>query len=263
MSDSRGRGGNGGRGRPSTSYTNANTGDGELAGRLGALARVLENEDNLQDTLDAIVHAAVGTVPGAQHASISTITRGREVSTRAATDELPRAVDHVQYQSAQGPCLDTLYTQRTLRLADLTCETRWPDFTTRAAELGVGSMLSIQLYVDGEDLGALNLFSADTDAFGDESERVGLLFASHAAVAMAGAQAQDQLRQAMATREVIGQAQVILMERYQITGNRAFSVLVRISQQMNRKLREIAEELIYSGELAGHPADLPLATERH
>ena len=78
------------------------------------------------------------------------------------------------------------YKQRTLRLADLTSETRWPDFTARAAELGVGSMLAIQLYVDGEDLGALNLFSAETDAFCDESEHVGLLFASHAAVVMAG-----------------------------------------------------------------------------
>ena len=160
---------------PSSSDTGASAGQDELAGRLSDLARLLERQDDVEDTLDAIVHAAVGTVPGAEHASISVVRRRREVMTRASTSELPRAVDHAQYDSGQGPCLDSLFEQRTVRLSGVPNNRRWSEFTLRAAELGVGSMLSLQLYVDGDDLGALNLISTEPDAFDDESEHVGLL----------------------------------------------------------------------------------------
>lgn len=112
-------------------------------------------------------------------------------------------------------------------------------------------MLSFQLYVDGDNLGALNLYAYEPDAFTDDSEHVGLLFAAHAAVAFAGAQKQDHLLRAMTTRGVIGQAMGILMERYQLTGDKAFQLLVRVSQHHNRKLTDIAEELIRTGELRG------------
>ena len=250
VSDSGSRAGGGGKGRPSSSYTGTN-GRGGLAERLSELARSLESEDDVGGTLDAIVHAAVGTVPGAQHASLSSVQRHREVITRAATSELSRAVDSAQYETGQGPCLDTLYEQETVRLPDLDSETRWPEFTSRARELGVGSMLAVRLYVAGDDLGVLNLVSTERDAFGDESEQVGLLFAAHAAVAMAAAQEQEQLRRGMASRDLIGMAKGILMERYKISGDQAFRVLVRFSQTENRKLHELAEELIRTGELAG------------
>ncbi len=102
------------------------------------------------------MRAAVDTVPGAQHASISAIRRRREVETRASTNDLSTAVDKAQYETGQRPCLDTLYEQETVRLPDVPCETRWPEFTLRARELGVGSMLSVQLFVEGDELGALN-----------------------------------------------------------------------------------------------------------
>ena len=222
-----------------------------LAGRLSDLARSLESEDDVQDTLNAIVHAAVGTVPGAQYASISSVLHRREICTRAATDELARAVDRAQFEAGEGPCLETLYEQQTVRVADLRGEQRWPTFSHQAAELGIASMLSVRLYVDGDDLGALNLFSERTDAFDDESEHVALLFAAHAAVAMAGAQQQEQLRQAISTRDLIGQAKGIVMERFKVTGDQAFTLLVRVSQTSNRKLYEVAEQLVRSGELPG------------
>ena len=252
MSD---RGRSDGKGQPSSNYTGQHAEDEGLAGRLSRLARVLEHEDNVEDTLDAIVHAAVGTVPGAQHASISSIQRRREVRTRAATGELPSALDSAQYEAGQGPCLDTLYEQKTVRLSDLAGEPRWPEFTEWAGRLGVRSMLAVQLYVDGDDLGALNLLSEDSGAFDDESEHVALLFASHAAVAMAAAQQEEQLRQAVNTRDLIGQAKGILIERYKISGDRAFSLLVRLSQNENRKLHDVAEELVRTGELAGGAAN--------
>lgn len=135
-------------------------------------------------------------------------------------------------------------------MTDMRTEQRWPVFAKRAADLGVGSMLSIQLYVTGDNLGALNLYSEFAEAFNDESEHVGLLLAAHAAIAMAGAQQQEQLVQAIATRDLIGQAKGILMERHKITAEQAFTLLIRTSQLTNTKLRDIAEKLTTTGEPA-------------
>ena len=224
----------------------------DIADQLSRLARSLEHEHDLQATLDGIVHAAVDTVPGAQHASISVIQHRREVRTQASTGELSNAVDVAQYETGQGPCLDTLYEKDTERLENLQTDPRWPAFTARARELGVGSMLSVQLYVEGDDLGALNLVNTEPYGFDEEDEPVALLFASHAAVAMAGAQAQAELRTGMRTRDIIGQAKGILMERFSITADQAFALLVRVSQSTNRKLADIAEELTTSRQLPPH-----------
>ena len=241
----------GGRGQPSSDDTGTAVEEDSLAWRLSELARTLQAEDGLDKTLRQIVDTAVDTVPGAQHASISKIQRRREVKTLAATGELPRAVDHAQYDTGEGPCLDTLYDEQTARLSDLTTEQRWPKFTARARELGVGSMLAVQLFVEQDGLGALNLQSTRTNAFDDNSEHVALMFAAHAAVAMAHEQEQQDMRAAVSTREVIGQAQGILMERFKITADMAFRLLVRVSQDTNRKLREIADELTATGQLPG------------
>jgi transcriptional regulator with GAF, ATPase, and Fis domain len=240
--------GRAGRGQPSSDYT-GHSGGPNLAQTLSDLARSLQDEENLDDTLDRIVTAAVGTVPGSEHAGITVVEARRKVYTRAATDELVRKVDQVQYETAQGPCLDAAYEQRTVRLSDMTSDDRWPGFTEGALFLGVQSMLSFQLYVVRDNLGALNLYSAETDAFDDESETVGLLFAAHAAVAMAGARREEHMARAMSMRDVIGQAKGILMERHRLSADQAFALLVRASQRTNTKLTEIARILTETGEL--------------
>jgi GAF domain-containing protein len=159
-------------------------------------------------------------------------------------------VGQAQYDTGLGPCLDAVYEQQTVRLADMTAEDRWPEFTRRATHLGVRSMLSFQLYVEQDNLGALNLYSRDTNAFDDESEHVGLLFATHAAVAMSGAQQQEQLSRAAAVRDLIGQAKGILMERHKLTADQAFTLLVGASQTTNTKLVDVARHLTETGELA-------------
>ena len=166
---------------------------------MGELARFLQQEVSLRDTLQGIVAAAVDTVPGTQYAGISEVQGGREINTPAWTDELVRATDAAQYETCQGPCLSTIAVQHTVRVSDMANDDRWPEFAKRAVQLGVGSMLSLQLYVVGDNLGALNLYNREPDAFDDDSEHVGLLFASHAAVAMAGAQRNEQLNRAMGT----------------------------------------------------------------
>ena len=222
---------------------------GDLAVRLSDLARDLQGEDDVEQTLLAIAAAAVSTVPGAQHASLSVVQRRREVHTRAWTDEACVKVDRVQYDTGQGPCLDAMYEQRTISVPDMSTEQRWPEFTRRTAELGVLSMLAFQLYVQQDTLGALNLYSADRNAFDADSEHVGLLFAAHAAVAMSGAQQQEHLNQAVAARDVIGQAKGILMERHKLTADQAFAVLTRASQQTNTKLVDVAVALAGGGDL--------------
>ncbi|MGH8572637.1 MAG: GAF and ANTAR domain-containing protein, partial [Gammaproteobacteria bacterium] len=210
----------------------------------------LQERQSLQDTLKGIVQAAVDNVPGAQFAGISVVRGRRDVDTPVWTDELVRATDQAQYDTGQGPCLNSVYEEKTVRVADMRTEQRWPEFAKRAFHLGINSMLSIQLYVTGDNLGALNLYSQTTEAFDDESEHVGLLLASHAAIAMASAQQQEQLVQAITTRDLIGQAKGILMERHKITAEQAFTLLIRASQLANTKLRDVAERLTATGELA-------------
>jgi hypothetical protein len=134
----------------------------DLATSLSALARTVQHEDNVEKTLQAIVNAAVGTVPDAQYAALSVVERRRQVHTRAGTDDLVYRVDQVQYDTGEGPCLDAMYEHLTVHLPDMTREQRWPRFTHRAAELGVASMLAFQLYVHEDNLGAQNLYSAES-----------------------------------------------------------------------------------------------------
>lgn len=239
------------RARPSSSDSGTYAGRDELALHLGDLARELQQETTLQDTLDGIVRAAVANVPGAEMAGISSVEGRRRISTSAGTDPLVFEIDRIQYRAGEGPCLSTIYDERTVRLPDMSTEDRWPAFTEQAWRLGIGSMLSFQLYVEAEDLGALNLYHPEPKAFDDESEHIGLLFATHAAVAMAGSRARHQLTLAVATRDLIGQAKGILMERHRLTGDQAFELLVRASQRGNMKLRDVAEQLTDSGELPG------------
>lgn len=233
----------------SSSERTGEAGVADLAERLSDLARTLQHEDSVDETLQAIVHAAVGTVPGAQYAAMSVVEHRRAVYTRAGTADLVFAVDQVQYDTGEGPCLSAVYEQVTVHLPDMTAEHRWPRFTRRTAELGVLSMLSFQLYVQQDNLGALNLYADHRHAFTDESEHVGLLFAAHAAVAMSGAQQSEHLQKAITARDVIGQAKGILMERHKLTADQAFSVLSRASQHTNTKLIDVARVLTQTGEL--------------
>ena len=223
--------------------------DEPLADRLAELARTLHQESDVEDTLAAIVATAVTTVVGAEHASITAVRRRHHVHTIAATGPLPRAVDQAQYDAQQGPCLSSLFDQQTVSLPRLADEDRWPAFVTAATRLGVGSMLAVQLFVAGEDLAVLNLLSTRADAFGQDDEHVAELFATHAALSMADAQASERSARALTSRDLIGQAKGILMERFRITDHQAFLLLVRASQAANAKVTVIAEELVRSGEM--------------
>ena len=222
-----------------------------LAQRLGALARHLQQERGVEATLDALVRAAVQTIPGAEYAGVSQVEDRRRVRTTAATADLVMRVDQAQYDTGEGPCLESLFGEHTVRAPDLRSEPRWPAFTARACALGVGGIMAFQLYVARDSLGALNVYSGRPGQLGDAAERVGALFAAHTAVVLADTVRIEQLTHAIDVRDLIGQAKGILMERHKMTGQQAFTLLVRTSQTSNVKLTEVARHLVETGELTG------------
>lgn len=220
----------------------------QLGDAMSRVARRLQGEHgDVESTLRAITAAAVRTVPHADDCGISYVVGRRKVEPRAWTTDLARTVDSVQERLGQGPCLDAAWHQQILRVDDVGADGRWPEFGRKAAELGVGSMLCFSLFVAGDQLGALNLYARARRAFDDESQEIGLLFATHAAIALAGAEHEADLRIGMSNRDVIGQAKGILMERHKLTPDQAFGVLAQLSQEMNRKLVDIARELTETG----------------
>lgn len=222
---------------------------GGLASKLGDLARELQREQDTEALLTDIVHAALDLIPHVADASVSLVMGRRTVESKAASGELPRRIDALQSEIGQGPCVDAAYDERIVRVPDLSHETRWPEFAQAAYDAGARSMLSFQLFVEGDNLGALNLYGDDVNIFDEESEQVGLLVAAHAAVAFSGAQEISQLNQALGTRDLIGQAKGILMERFKISPQQAFHILTRASSDTNLKLRDVADHLASSGEI--------------
>ncbi len=236
------------RGMPSSHHGGSER-ERDLATELAELARSLQREPDSDAIIAGFVHAALDLIPGVDEGSVSVVLGRKHIGSRGATGSLPARIDALQMETDEGPCLEAAYKHRTVRVPDMAHETRWPLFSSRAAEAGARGMLSIQLWVEGDDLGALNLYSYEANAFTDESENIGLLVASHASVAFAEAEKNRQLNEAVASRDVIGQAKGILMERHKITGEEAFIVLSMASQRTHLKLWDVADRLISSGEL--------------
>lgn len=220
-----------------------------LARELSELAQALRNADTLELVLEAVVTSAVSEVTSTTYAGISEITPHRVV-TKAASDPVVEEIDAIQYDLGDGPCLTSLHNHATVRADDLATDERWPKYSAAAVERGVRSTLSVRLFVGDEALGVLNLYSSQPRAFDDNDEQIAVLLAAHAAVAMKGRRIEANLRSALESRDVIGQAKGILMERLKVADDQAFALLVSASQRSHRKLRDIAEELTRTGEIS-------------
>jgi len=234
-------------GQPSAQDTGTQVALDALARRLADAARSLQRQTSPQQVLDGVVTLAASMVPGADEATITMVRKDRHCYSAAATSELASDFDVFQDETGEGPCLDAIWQQETVRVDDLGSDPRWPVLGPRAAERGVGSMLCLQLFVHRDTLGALDLLAREASAFTDESEHVGLLLASHAAIAAADAQHLENVTSALVNRDLIGQAKGILMERFKITAEQAFAVLAKVSQDTNRKVSAVAEELARTG----------------
>src|SRR4051812_38393714 len=234
-------------GQPSVQDTGTMVRLNALARRLAEAARGLQRQTSPEQVLDGVVKLAREMVPGADEATITMVRKDGHCYSAAATSALASDFDVLQDETGEGPCLDAIWQQETVRVDDLGSDPRWPVLGPRAAERGVGSMLCLQLFVHRDTLGALDLLAHATSAFTDESEHIGLLVASHAAIAAADAQHLENVTSALVNRDVIGQAKGILMERFKITSDQAFAVLAKVSQDTNRKVAAVAEELARTG----------------
>lgn len=220
-------------------------GDRSIAVAMQSAARAFEAEGSVDDTLDGIVQTAAQAVPGATDVGISQIYRRGRVATLASSGELARAVDQVQYELREGPCVELLdLDDEVMQVDDLSDVSRWPHFAPEAERLGVRSWMAHRLYTSQDSMGALNLYSTEPAAFDGHSQEVAALLAAHAAIALGAARHADQMDEALATRKTIGQALGIVMERYNMTEMRALQFLIRVSRESNIKLRGVATELV-------------------
>ena len=217
-----------------------------VASALAEAARTMNVSSSLEETLDTIVQAVVLAVPELDHAGISLSHRDGRIETMSGTDALVWELDQLQYQLAEGPCVDSIRGETVVLVEHARHDQRWPRYMPQAAARGLRSQLGLQLFTEQETLGGLNLYSTSSDTIDPDAVHLAELFATHAAIALGRVRTEDQLNTAIATRKLIGQAIGIISERYQIPSERAFQFLVRASQQSNVKLREVALEVVES-----------------
>jgi len=201
------------------------------------------------DPLTVITEGAVHLIPGTEFAAVVLPAGPGRLETRATCGAETEAVIGLQNQVGEGPCLDAVRRLEPIWAADLAAEDRWPRFSPEASRLGVGSMYCTPLVAGDRTYGSLSLASGRPDAFDDESRALAALFAANATLALAGLQWRQNMTTALSSRDVIGQAKGILMERYRLTPDAAFALLVKASQASHTKLRAVSEELCRTGVL--------------
>ncbi|MCG7632659.1 GAF and ANTAR domain-containing protein [Gordonia McavH-238-E] len=215
----------------------------ELARQMHAVPE--STQDSTGQVLGSITAGAVEYVPGAQYAGVLLVDQKKNFDTLAPTDSLMITADQIQKETGEGPCLLAAWDHHTVLVNDIRTDERFPAFSARVIdETSLRSSLSFKLFTDKGTIGALNLFSEETDVFGDESLEVGLLFATHAALALRAARQQQHFQSALASRDVIGQAKGMIMYRFRIDAVAAFALLRRLSQDTNTPLAKVAEQLI-------------------
>ena len=217
----------------------------DMSDQFAAVARSLRSEPNELETLARAIEVAVEVVPGCDYAGITLVKNRHRIQTPAATGAVARRCDQLQLELDEGPCLDVLRDTEFITCPDLLEETRWPVWAPRVArELGIRSMLCFRLFTTTQSLGALNLYARKADAFDARDHATGLAFAAHLAVAVSSSRDIEGQGQAMTNRTTIGQAEGILMERFGLSPEQAFTFLKRISQDTNTKLADVAIELV-------------------
>jgi hypothetical protein len=201
------------------------------------------NTSGIEETLAGITAAAVEMIIGVDYADVMLI-KNDHFDSIAPTAPLVKELDCVQERLGEGPCLHAAVADSVIRCPDLRDEPRWPQFASAAVELGVHSSLSFQLYTTKGGAGALNLLGSAPHAFSLEGEALGAMLATHAAVALAAINREQQFESALASRDNIGQAKGMLMERFSIDAVQAFDMLKKLSQSTNTPLRTIAARVI-------------------
>jgi GAF domain-containing protein len=224
---------------------------------LELLGRLSLRELSMDRLLQTVADLTKTVMPGNPEASVLLLVKNRP-TTVVSTGDLATDLDERQYERGHGPCLHAARTGEVTEIHDTRADDRWPDYTPRAVEHGNLSSLSIPLAIDREQqvTGALNIYARRPDAFDEDSRSVATRFGPYAAVAAGNLYAYqsardmaDNLQTALESRAVIDQAKGILMERHRLTADQAFQWLAQTSMRSNRKLRDVADALVHTGEL--------------
>ena len=224
--------------------------EGAFNDSLNALSEFFVGDKTMQQTLERVAAMRTVALPKAEFVGITMMVNGRP-QTAVFTDPVSPEVDRAQYDAGSGPCLDAFRTGDIHGIDSMDSERRWPEFTRACLDHGVLSTLSLPLTVDGVTNGALNLYAKSEHAFDEADPKTACLFAAHAAIVLANASVywsarakSEQLEAAMASRGVIEQAKGIIMATTRCSPDAAFALLSQQSQQQNRKLREVAAEIV-------------------
>ncbi|BBZ30276.1 hypothetical protein MMAD_45710 [Mycolicibacterium madagascariense] len=215
----------------------------DLALRMADLARTVALR-KVDDVLADVTSAAMELIPGVDVAGVLLIGRAGSFETLAPTNDLMFKLDQLQMRCGEGPCLEAALDEIVVRTDDFRNEPRFPTYAPEVVELGVLSALSFKLYTADRTAGALNLFGFQPKLWDAEAETVGTVLAAHAAAAILASREGDQLQSALTTRDRIGQAKGIIMERFKIDDVRAFAMLRQLSQDTNTKLIDVAQRVI-------------------
>ncbi len=217
----------------------------EMLAEFAARASAARTVD---ETVEEIVSFGVGHL-SADHGGITLWRQRGRLESAGATDSIVEQADKLQHALREGPCVQAAEELRHIVSPDLERDSRWPIWGPQAADLGLRSILSVELNTGPRRLGALNFYGATRYNFTEADIELAHFFAAHAAAALDATLTAAGLRTAVDTRTVIGQAQGILMERYSVSSKQAFSVLLRYSQDNNIKLYDLARRLIDSDDL--------------
>jgi GAF domain-containing protein len=216
----------------------------DLAERMAELARSAAAPRTVEEVLSDVTATAKELIPGVDTAGVLLVGKAGKYESLAGTSELPHKLDDFQMKYDEGPCVQAAIDDLIVRTDDFRTEQRWPRYSPAAVELGVLSGLSVKLYTANRTAGALNLFAFKPHAFDAEDETIATVLAAHAAAAILASRQGEQLQSALTTRDRIGQAKGIIMERYGIDDVQAFEMLKRLSQDSNTRLADIAQQVI-------------------
>jgi GAF domain-containing protein len=218
----------------------------DAAMAFARLAVELHDASGVEETVDAVVQFALQAL-NCTYAGVALYSRGSQAEIAAVTDPVVADVYDLQLTSELGPLVTALRERTTVLIRDTTTDDRWPEWAAKVAALGVRSVLDVPLAIgDGNRsmVGVLGLYSPSPDAFSPDDEAIAHVLARHASVALASARHEESMAQAVDARKLVGQAMGILMERFDVDGDRAFAILKRYSQDTNTKLRDVAQQLI-------------------
>ncbi len=226
--------------------------DAEVTAVAQRLAGMLGPGD-LEDTLRGITAAAVEVLPDVDYASITVRHADGRLQTSAPTHDVLRIVDAAQYQLEEGPCYDTATDVVHVTSPWLATDDRYPRYRSVAVEAGIQAQAGIRLYDADQSSGALNLYSTQPGAFEDLGF-LGALFTHQSAVALGYAREIEDLRQALRTRQLIGEAVGIAMERYELADDRAFAFLTRLADHTGVALEDAAAAIVTAGRARAEPS---------